>query len=95
MPLFGSNNNANSSPIFGPSTVNKSNTPANRTALYENANTGQFISGATIGVFGYPAANTPAGAMPGWVKKTTGTGGRSGRVTYEVLVASSTVKPKA
>jgi len=31
----------------------------------------------------------------GWVKKTVGTGGRAGRVTYETLVAGSSISGDA
>ena len=35
------------------------------------------------------------GITPGWVKRTVGTGGRAGRVTYETLVASGSVTTDA
>jgi len=42
-------------------------------------------------------ASTEADAVPhaGWVKRTAGTGGRSGRVHYEVLVAGSSIEGDA
>lgn len=43
--------------------------------------------GVSLGSTGIPHA--------GWVKKTVGTGGRAGRVSYEVLVASSTISGDA
>tara|TARA_Y100001973_G_C5170830_1_gene318961 strand:- start:82 stop:1311 length:1230 start_codon:yes stop_codon:yes gene_type:complete len=33
--------------------------------------------------------------QPGWVKRTVGTGGRAGRINYEVLVASSSITTDA
>ena len=35
------------------------------------------------------------GVTPGWVKRTVGTGGRAGRVTYETLVASGSITTDA
>lgn len=42
-------------------------------------------------------ADTEADAVPhaGWVKRTVGTGGRNGRVHYEVLVAGSSISGDA
>jgi hypothetical protein len=43
-------------------------------------------------VFGVDVAEVtvnPAAGHTGWVKRTVGTGGRSGRIQYEVLVAGS------
>ena len=31
------------------------------------------------------------GAHLGWVKRTVGTGGRAGRVSYETLIAASSI----
>ena len=47
---------------------------------------------ATIfGVDTTEAAETPQITHAGWVKQTTGSGGRSGRVTYETLVAMRSI----
>jgi hypothetical protein len=53
-------------------------------------------SGSLAEVFGVDAveakvAANPKVASPGWVRVKTGTGGRSGRVTTEVLVAGRTL----
>ena len=62
--------------------------------LYANANTGAFVPGAAIGVFGVSkeeiglannAAQKPA--HTGWVLVKQGTGSRTGRIQTEVLVA--------
>jgi hypothetical protein len=39
-----------------------------------------------VGLFNYTSNEVPAGAHQGWVLKTTGSSGRSGRVTSETLV---------
>lgn len=51
---------------------------------------------ATIfGVDATEAAETTEITSAGWVKRTVGTGGRSGRTTYETLVAMSTISGDA
>jgi len=56
--------------------------------LFENAEADDFITGVTIGLFNYADAQVAAGAAhAGWSLKTTGSGGRSGRVQHETLVA--------
>lgn len=62
--------------------------------------TGKQIFGNTsVGIFGVSAAEQAAHAggpaSPGWVKRTVGTGGRSGRVQYETIVASRTIATDA
>jgi len=64
------------------------------TTSAENGNKGSDDFGTSV--FGVDAAESVAArgddkgsVAPGWVKKTTGTGGRSGRVTHETLVAMS------
>jgi len=42
-----------------------------------------------VGLFNYTSNEVPAGAHQGWVLKTTGSSGRSGRVTGETLVCLS------
>jgi len=54
--------------------------------LFENAEADDFITGKTVGLFNYTSNEVPAGAHQGWVLKTTGSSGRSGRVTSETLV---------
>jgi hypothetical protein len=68
----------------------KANT-VNRNALYGNTTADALITGVTLGQFGVDAGEASAslGAVThsGWVVKTTGSGGRAGRVQYETLVA--------
>jgi len=54
--------------------------------LFENAEAGDYITGETVGLFNFAANQVLAGTHQGWVLKTTGSGGRSGRVTGETLV---------
>ena len=68
--------------------LNVAPSSANRTSLYQNTSANTFISGATNGLFNYSASETQSGqvAHSGWVLKTTGSGGRAGRVSYQTLV---------
>lgn len=63
----------------------------NQTALYGNTTADAFFTGATIGQFAVDdneiAASKGSVAHTGWVLRTEGSGGRAGRVSYEVLVA--------
>jgi hypothetical protein len=54
--------------------------------LFENAEADDFITGLTVGLFNYADGEVPAGAHAGWNLKFTGSGGRSGRVSYQTLV---------
>lgn len=64
---------------------------ANRDAFFGNTTANAIINGVTLGQFAVDAAEAAAtlGAVThtGWVVKTTGSGGRAGRVQYETLVA--------
>ena len=78
-------------PLWALARVNKAPTsanmgPAGSGKLFNNATAGNLITGITRGLFNYAAGEFPAGSHQGWVLKTTGTGGRSGRVTGETLV---------
>ena len=58
-----------------------------------NADKPKYASDKTV-VFGVDAAEAqlkPAVTHAGWVKRTVGTGGRSGRVQYETLVAMGSI----
>ena len=57
--------------------------------LFNNATADNLITGITRGLFNYAAGEFPAGSHQGWVLKTTGSGGRTGRVTGETLVCLS------
>jgi hypothetical protein len=67
---------------------------ANGSQLYANTTASAFVSGATIGVFGVDSTEiglannkSQSATHSGWVLRTEGSGGRSGRITTEVLVA--------
>ena len=60
------------------------------TTSAEDGNKGADDYGTKVfGVDAAEAATAGEGTTQGWVKVTTGTGGRSGRVTRETLVAMS------
>jgi len=78
-------------PLWALASVNKAPTSANMGAagsgkLFNNATADNLITGITRGLFNYAAGEFPAGSHQGWVLKTTGSGGRTGRVTGETLV---------
>jgi len=67
--------------------------------LYGNTTPSAYITNETVGLFMVDSAEEQVkeanGAKPahsGWVMKTTGSGNRSGRVTYETLVSLASVK---
>ena len=81
-------------PLWALASVNKAPTSANMGSagsgkLFNNATADNLITGITRGLFNYAAGQFPAGSHQGWVLKTTGSGGRSGRVTGETLVCLS------
>ncbi len=71
-------------------------TAANVALLYGNTQVSAYTTGETIGLFGVDAQEADVAGdgvvHTGWVLKTTGTGGRAGRVQQEVLVALSEMK---
>jgi len=91
MGQWGKNDASSNSVLWSGALVKVAPNTANRDALFGNSTAGAFISGQTIGVYGVDAAEVAAGggkvAHSGWVIQKTGTGGRSGRVQTEVLVA--------
>lgn len=91
MPLWGSSDAASNSTIFAAAQVKKAPNTANRTALFGNTTANAYFDGVTVGQYGVDAAEVAAGggaaAHTGWVLRTTGQGGRAGRVFEEVLVA--------
>lgn len=75
-------------PLWSAASVNLAPTSTNAGNLYENVTANDFITGATVGVFGVDSNesivnNNHPGT--GWVLRTVGSGGRTGRVTEEVL----------
>lgn len=70
--------------------VKKAPNTANRDAFYGNTTANAYFDGAKVGQFAADSnevAANPAIAHTGWVVRTEGSGGRAGRVSYEVLVA--------
>jgi hypothetical protein len=101
MSSWGNNDNSANAPYWAVQTVstgvNKAAaapTAANVALLYGNTTSGVYVTNETVGLFGVDAQEAGAnhkGAHTGWVLKTTGSGGRAGRVTQEVLVALSSM----
>ena len=78
---------ATGAPLWAVEAIRKAKTNANRTDLFNDATANNFISGVTIGLFNYKdSETTSAMAHAGWNLKTTGSGGRAGRIQYETLV---------
>lgn len=102
MSSWGKNDNAANAPYWAVNStiVNATDaksvaaapTAANVALLYGNTTADVYTTGQTIGLFGVDAQEAAAdqrGAHTGWVLRTTGSGGRAGRVQEEVLVAMS------
>jgi len=94
MASWGKTDAFGSAPLWALASVNKAPTSANMGSagsgkLFNNATADNLITGITRGLFNYAAGEFPAGSHQGWVLKTTGSGGRTGRVTGETLVCLS------
>tara|TARA_X000001036_G_C20472458_1_gene722191 strand:- start:217 stop:498 length:282 start_codon:yes stop_codon:yes gene_type:complete len=88
MSSHSSADSAAGAPLWACAAAKLAFTSANRTNLFEDATADNFITGITLGLFNYADGEVPAGAAhAGWNLKVTGSGGRSGRVQYETLVA--------
>jgi hypothetical protein len=91
MPQWGMDDSAANSVIWAPAQFKKTANSTNRDALYGNTTANAFVTGATVGMFAVDsneiAASNGAVTHTGWVIRTVGQGGRSGRVQTEVLVA--------
>ena len=75
-------------PLWSVAAIRKEWSSANRTDLFNDTTAANFITGVTMGLFNYKDSETTvAMAHAGWNLKTTGSGGRSGRVSHETLVA--------
>ena len=107
MSSWGNNDNAANAPYWAVSSaIAKSPaaqivampTAANVAILYANTTANAYITGETIGLFlvdnneqqVQEAQGTPP-AHKGWNLRTSGTGGRAGRVQWETLVAMASV----
>jgi len=106
MSSWGNNDNAANAPYWAVNStiVNAADaksvaaapTAANVALLYGNTTADVYTTGETIGLFGVDAQEADVAGNgtvhTGWVLKTTGSGGRAGRVQQEVLVALSEMK---
>jgi hypothetical protein len=99
MSQWGNTDTAANSVLWAAAQVKVTANGANRTALFGNTTADAFITGATIGQYGVDSAEAQAAragadvkaAHSGWILRTTGSGGRAGRVHNEVLVAMNTI----
>jgi hypothetical protein len=105
MAQWGNTDDAANSVSWAASSLNlgsgNANQAANNESLFANTTAEAFVANVAIGQFGVSTAEmgeqgesgSEAGAVPhaGWVLRTEGTGGRAGRVHYEVLVAGSSI----
>lgn len=101
MSSWGNNDNAANAPYWAVNStiVNAADvkaaaaapTASNVALLYANTQADAYTTGETIGLFAVDAneASTTNRVHTGWVLRTTGSGGRAGRVQEEVLVAMS------
>jgi len=83
-------------PLWAAASVFKAPTTAEATALYGNTTTSSYVTGEAIGVFAVDdneiQVGGSKGSHAGWVLRTTGSGGRAGRVTEETLSVVSTFR---
>jgi hypothetical protein len=105
MSSWGNNDNAANAPYWAVSSAimntavevhGAAPSAANVAKLYANTTADAYITGETIGLFGLDSQEVGAlegtshrGTHTGWVLRTTGSGGRAGRIQEEVLVAMS------
>ena len=102
MSSWGNNDNAANAPYWAVNSTIANTTDARKVAaptaanvalLFGNTTSDVYTTNETIGLFGVDAQEslTTHASHSGWVLKTTGSGGRAGRVQNEVLVALSTM----
>lgn len=100
MAQWGNTDDAANSVLWAVSQVNLPANTDNQTALFGNSTADAFISGVTVGQYGVDINEVTAAraegsgdraAHAGWVIRTEGSGGRSGRTQTEVLVAMSSI----
>ena len=90
MSLWGSKDQANNAPLQAAAQVRKTPSAANRDILY-NANTPKIVGIDPSEVTHNEVTHNDGITHAGWVLKIVGTGGRAGRVAYEVLVAGGSI----
>jgi hypothetical protein len=99
MAQWGNTDDAANSVLWAAAQLKVTANTDNQTALFGNTTANAFFTGATHGQYGVDAAEARAAragadvkaAHAGWVLRTTGSGGRAGRVHNEVLVAMSSI----
>ena len=88
----GNYDNSANVPLWAAATVNLTPDSANAVSMFENTTPDAFITGQTIGIFGVDDNEATTNQIgSGWVKRVTGSGGRAGRVTQEVLSTSTSM----
>ena len=102
MSQWKNDDSAANSVLWGVSGFNKTANVANRNAFFGNTTADAYVTGITAGQFGVDtneqAAARAAGARSahaGWVNRVVGSGGRSGRVQMETLVAMGSMTADA
>jgi hypothetical protein len=107
MSSWGNNDNAANAPYWAVNSTimnvadaeqyGSAPTAANVAKLFGNTTADVYTTGQTIGLFGVDAQESLAthAQHTGWILRTTGSGGRAGRVQNEVLVALSTMNSDA
>jgi hypothetical protein len=103
MSSWGNNDNAANAPYWAVNSTimnvadaeqyGSAPTSANVAKLFGNTTADVYTTGQTVGLFAVDPQESLAthASHGGWILKTTGSGGRAGRVQNEVLVALSTV----
>ena len=95
MSLWNNTDANTSAPIYSPMQVNLAPTQENVDVIYQNTTQDVAIAGRADGVFGVDNNETIAQGNgtthAGWVLRTEGSGGRSGRVFQETLVAMGSI----
>jgi hypothetical protein len=99
MPQWGNTDDAANSANWAVARFGVTANTANKTALFGNTTADSFVTGQTIGTYGVSAQEVTAArvsdlakpAHAGHVLRIEGSGGRAGRITNEVLVASGSL----
>lgn len=99
MAQWGNTDDAANSVLWAVAQYKKTANSDNRDAFFGNTTANAYFDGITVGQYGVDtsemratrAAGEPRPAHAGYVVRTEGQGGRSGRVSYEVLVATGTI----
>jgi hypothetical protein len=99
MAQWGNTDDAANSVLWAAAQLKVTANTDNQTALFGNTTADSFFTGATHGQYGVDAAEAQAAragadvkaAHAGWILRTTGSGGRAGRIHNEVLVAMSSI----